>query len=196
MDFLVIDDDKTFRDATSFLIEGEGHYAEGAPDGTQALATLNEEKFDAVLLDVNLQNENGLDVLSEILKIRPGLPVVMFTAEGSVKTAVEAMRRGAVDFLEKPFDHDKLIDAIDGALQQEEAALRERQRRDAAGQLLQALTQREREVMALVVAGKHNREIGPMLAISVRTVEVHKARLMAKLGATNVADLVRMSMER
>ena len=82
MDFLVIDDDKTFRDATCFLIDGEGHYAEGASSGQLGLATLKEEKFDAVLLDLNLGKENGLDVLTEILKARPNLPVVMFTAQG------------------------------------------------------------------------------------------------------------------
>ncbi len=107
MDFLVIDDDKTFRDATCFVIEEEGHYAEGATTGQIGLTQLKEEKFDAVLLDMNLGSENGLDVLVEIQKRHPELPVVLFTAEGSVKTAVEAMRRGAVDFLEKPFRRDQ-----------------------------------------------------------------------------------------
>lgn len=109
MDFLVIDDDKTFRDATCFLIDGEGHYAEGAGSGQQGLATLKEEKFDAVLLDLNLGQENGLDVLAEILEVRPNLPVVMFTAQGSVKTSVEAMRRGATDYLEKPFQREHFL---------------------------------------------------------------------------------------
>src|SRR5215510_14591119 len=112
MDFLVVDDDKTFRDATCFLIDDEGHYAEGASTGAQALTTLKEEKFDAILLDVNLGQESGLDVLTEILKIRPHLPVVMFTAQGNVKTAVEAMRRGAVDFLEKPFQREQFITVL------------------------------------------------------------------------------------
>ncbi len=107
MDFLVIDDDKTFRDATCFVIEDEGHYAEGAATGQIGLQQLKEENYDAVLLDMNLGAENGLDVLVEIQKRSPDLPVVMFTAEGSVKAAVEAMRRGAVDFLEKPFRRDQ-----------------------------------------------------------------------------------------
>src|SRR5215468_10094111 len=100
MDFLVIDDDKTFRDATCFLIEEEEHYAEGVPSGQAGLTRLREEKFDAVLLDLNLGAEKGLEILTEIQKQHPDLPVVMFTAEGSLKTAVEAMRLGAVDFLE------------------------------------------------------------------------------------------------
>jgi len=107
MDFLVIDDDKTFRDATCLLIDAEGHYAESACSGAVGLELLQEEKFDAVLLDLNLGPEKGLDILDQILKCRPNLPVIIFTAQGSVKNAVEAMRRGAVDFLEKPFSREQ-----------------------------------------------------------------------------------------
>jgi NtrC-family two-component system response regulator AlgB len=107
MDFLVIDDDKTFRDATCLIIDSEGHYAEGAGSGALGLTELKEGKFDAVLLDLNLGPENGLDILEQILKRKPNLPVIIFTAQGSVKLAVEAMRRGAVDFLEKPFSREQ-----------------------------------------------------------------------------------------
>src|SRR2546430_167188 len=107
MDFLVIDDDKTFRDATDLLIEAEGHYAESACSGAMALDLLKQEKFDAALLDLNLGAEKGLDVLEQILKVRPYLPVIIFTAQGNVKNAVEAMRRGAIDFLEKPFSREQ-----------------------------------------------------------------------------------------
>ncbi len=107
MDFLIIDDDKTIRDATSLLIEDEGHYAESTPTGENGLARLKEEKFAAVLLDVNLVNEKGLEILKQIQKYQPNLPVVMFTAQGNVQTAVEAMRLGAVDFLEKPFTREQ-----------------------------------------------------------------------------------------
>jgi len=112
MNFLVVDDDKTFRDATCFLIDEAGHYAEGADSGTHGLETLGQEKFDAVLLDLNLGRENGLDLLGEIQKQYPQIPVVMFTAQGSVKIAVEAMRRGAVDFLEKPFQHGQFMTVL------------------------------------------------------------------------------------
>ena len=107
MDFLVIDDDKTFRDATCLLIDSEGHYAEAACSGELGLTELKEGKFDAVLLDLNLGAEKGLDILEQILKRQPNLPVIIFTAQGSVKNAVEAMRRGAVDFLEKPFTREQ-----------------------------------------------------------------------------------------
>jgi NtrC-family two-component system response regulator AlgB len=107
MDFLVIDDDKTFRDATCLLIDGEGHYAEAASSGELGLTGLKEGKFDSVLLDLNLGPEKGLDILDQILKRQPNLPVVMFSAQGNVKNAVEAMRRGAADFLEKPFTREQ-----------------------------------------------------------------------------------------
>jgi two-component system, NtrC family, response regulator AlgB len=109
MDFLVIDDDKTFRDATCFLIEEAGHYAEGVDSGALGLAWLKEDKWDAVLLDLNLGGESGLDVLVEIQKQFPQIPIAMFTAQGSIKNAVEAMRRGAVDFLEKPFQREQFL---------------------------------------------------------------------------------------
>jgi NtrC-family two-component system response regulator AlgB len=112
MDFLIIDDDRTFREATCFLIEDAHHYAEGVPSGQLGLTRLKEEKFDAVLLDLNLGKENGLEVLTEIQGTYPELPVVMFTAEGSVKTAVEAMRRGAADFLEKPFRSEQFLTVL------------------------------------------------------------------------------------
>jgi two-component system, NtrC family, response regulator AlgB len=107
MDFLVIDDDKTFRDATCMLIDSEGHYAQGVCSGELGLAELKEGKYDSVLLDLNLGPEKGLDILEQIKKLQPNLPVVIFTAQGSVKNAVEAMRRGAVDFLEKPFAREQ-----------------------------------------------------------------------------------------
>jgi two-component system, NtrC family, response regulator AlgB len=112
MDFLVIDDDKTFREATCFLIEEAGHYAEGVDSGQLGLNWLKDDKFDAVLLDLNLGNENGLEVLTEIQKRQPQIPVVMFTAQGNIKVAVEAMRRGAVDFLEKPFQREQFTTVL------------------------------------------------------------------------------------
>lgn len=109
MDFLVIDDEKTIRDAACFLIEDEGHYAEGAATSADGLQRLKEATFDVVLLDMNLGKENGLEILPVIAKQFPNLPVIMFTAQGSVKTAVESMRLGATDFLEKPFKREQFL---------------------------------------------------------------------------------------
>src|SRR3954468_8801697 len=112
MDFLIIDDDKSFRDASCLLIDGEGHYAESAASGELGLARLKEDKFDAVLLDLLLGRQSGLDILTQILTYQPNLPVVIFTAQGTLKSAVEAMRRGAVDFLEKPFSREQFHVAL------------------------------------------------------------------------------------
>ncbi|SKA82267.1 two-component system, NtrC family, response regulator AlgB [Prosthecobacter debontii] len=107
MDFLVIDDEKSIRDATCMLIDDEGHYAEPVINSAAALTRLKEEKYDAILLDLNLGPENGLDLLDTLTKQYSHIPVVMFTAQGTVKTAVEAIRRGALDFLEKPFTREE-----------------------------------------------------------------------------------------
>ena len=112
MDFLVVDDDKTFRDATAFLIEDEKHKARGVSSQSEALDALKNGKFDAILLDVNLGRENGLKVLAEIQQAHPGQRVVMFTAAANVKLAVEAMRQGAVDFLEKPFRRENFQEVV------------------------------------------------------------------------------------
>jgi two-component system, NtrC family, response regulator AlgB len=109
MDFLVIDDDKTFRDAACLIVEGAEHYAEAVSSGAEALALLKREKFEAALLDVHLNGESGLDLLPRLQEQNPGLPVIIITAEGNVKMAVEAMRRGAVDFLEKPFQREQFL---------------------------------------------------------------------------------------
>ena len=107
MDFLVIDDDMVFREATCLLIEDEGHRASTAATAEVALTLLREEEYDAALLDLNLGRDNGLVLLPQILKIRPNLPIVMFSAQGTVKKAVQAIHLGAVDFLEKPFTREQ-----------------------------------------------------------------------------------------
>ncbi len=109
MDFLIIDDDRIFREATCLLIEDEGHYAEGAATADVALEALKLGKFDAVFLDVNLGPDNGLLLLPKILKLRPTQSVVMFSAQGTIKNAVQAMQQGAVDFLEKPFAREQFL---------------------------------------------------------------------------------------
>lgn len=137
MEFLVIDDEKTFREATRFLIEELNHSAEGVASGEQGLARIREDDFDAVLLDVNLGRENGLEILNQIHKTHPNLPVVLFTGQGNVAIAVEAMRRGAVDFLEKPFNREQFL-----------AVLARVQRFQQMGQRIEDLQQEVKEIKA------------------------------------------------
>ena len=137
MDFLVIDDEKIMRDAACTLIDDEGHYADPAPDGAAALARLKEERYDGILLDLHLRGENGLDLLAVITKEKPGIPIVMVTAQGGIDSAVEAMRRGAIDFLEKPFTRQQFL-----------TVLARVQRFRQLGQKFEGLETRVREVRA------------------------------------------------
>ena len=137
MDFLVIDDEKIMRDAACTLVDDEGHYADPAPDGPSALQRLKEERYDGILLDLNLRGENGLDLLATITKERPAIPVVMVTAQGGIDSAVEAMRRGAIDFLEKPFTRQQFL-----------TVLARVQRFRQLGQKIEGLETRVREVRA------------------------------------------------
>lgn len=137
---------------------------------------------------------DGLALQKSLLEKGSTIPVIIMTGHGDVGSAREAFRANAVDFLEKPIDHDKLLRAIEEAYsRQSEEETKDHARTEFDG-LLQQLTPREREVMSLVVAGKHNREIANTLGISARTVEVHKARMMTKLGVHGVPDLVRLSL--
>jgi NtrC-family two-component system response regulator AlgB len=138
MDFLVIDDDKVFREATCLLIEDEGHFVETAASAEIALTLLREGKYDAALLDLNLGRDNGLTVLPQILKIRPNLPVVMFSAQSTVKKAVQAIHLGAIDFLEKPFTREQF-----------NAVLARVQKFSQMGQRIERLEQEVKETQAL-----------------------------------------------
>jgi RNA polymerase sigma factor (sigma-70 family) len=190
----IVDDDPAVRDALSLLLGVRGYRTAVFSNAEDFLGALQANWVGCLLIDIRMPGMDGMALQQKLAEMQCRLPVIIITGHGDVALARQAFKANAVDFLEKPFDHDKLIEAINSALQLQEAVLSEKQKREATQQLLLALTQREREVMELVVAGKHNREIGPMLAISVRTVEVHKARLMAKLGVANVAELVRITM--
>ena len=137
MDFLVVDDDQIFREATCLLIEEEGHFATSASNGDVALERIKEDKFDAVLLDLHLGRQNGLQLLPQLLKLRPNVPVVMFSAQGTVKTAVQALHHGAVDFLEKPFTRDQF-----------HAVLARLRRINEMGQKIERLEEQVKEVQS------------------------------------------------
>jgi RNA polymerase sigma factor (sigma-70 family) len=138
---------------------------------------------------------NGLELQRELQERGCALPVVVISGHGDVSSAREAFRADAIDFLEKPLDEAKLIQAIDEAFRRQSASLGSRQQQQEFSRRVDELTPREHEVMELVIAGRHNREIAAALDISPRTVEVHKARMMAKLGADNVPQLVRICLE-
>ena len=190
----LVDDDPSVRDALTLLLGLWGHPVVVFADAESFLAAYRADWCGCLLVDIRMPGMDGIALQSHLLEIGCTLPVIVMTGHGSVGTARDAFRAHAVDFLEKPIDHARLQCALAEAFARQ-AATHDRRRQCAEVERLRArLTPREREVMDLVVTGRHNREVAETLGISVRTVEVHKARLMAKLGVDNVPGLVRLSL--
>lgn len=190
----VVDDDPAVRDALGLLLGVRGYRTAMFASGEAFLQAWRPDWAGCLLVDIRMNGMDGLGLQRELNARGCRIPVIIITGHGDVSMARAAFKANASDFLEKPFDDAKLIGAIDEALARAQQHRSDAERRAKSSDLLRALTPREKEVMQLVVTGQHNREIGPALGISVRTVEVHKARLMSKLGVDNVADLVRISM--
>ena len=190
----IVDDDPAVRDALGLLLGVRGYRTALFSCAEDFLLGWRREWAGCVLIDIRMSGMDGLSLQRRLQELGCLLPVIIVTGHGDVTLARQAFKAQASDFLEKPFDHDKLLAAIDEAFSREAATRGQLRRQQEGLDLLRTLTPREREVMQLVVTGSHNRDIAPVLGISVRTVEVHKARVMDKLGIDNVADLVRISM--
>jgi FixJ family two-component response regulator len=191
----IIDDDASVRDALGLLLGLRGYRTAIFADAESFLNAFKPQWNGCLLIDVRMPGMDGLTLQKRLGEIGCDMPAIIITAHGDVTLAREAFRSRAIDFLEKPVDESKLIGAIAESAARHTEASSERNRREKFRKLLEALTPREREVMQLVVAGRHNREIADVLGISVRTVEVHKTRMMAKLEVNNLVSLVRMSLE-
>jgi len=192
---LVVDDDDAVRRALAMLFRSAGIPAETYPSGLaflEALPSFGEEAVGCVLTDVRMPGVDGLELLRRLKQAGFGRPVVVMTAHGDVSTAVRAMKAGAVDFVEKPFDDEALLAAVEAALGAPQAP-GPAGAADAAARVA-ALSPREREVLDLLIAGKPNKHIARDLGLSPRTVEVHRARLMARLGVGSVAEAVRLAV--
>jgi FixJ family two-component response regulator len=190
----IVDDDPAVRDALGLLLGVRGYRTAMFASAEDFLAARRGDWAGCLLADIRMNGMDGLSLQARLTELGCAIPVVIVSGHGDVALARAAFKANAIDFLEKPFDDVKLLAAIEEAYARERRQRGAEQRRAGGLALLAELTPREREVMQLVVTGQHNRDIGPALGISVRTVEVHKARLMGKLGVDNVADLVRLSM--
>lgn len=191
----IVDDDVAVRDALAMLLGAHGYRTMifGDAAGFQRACGPDMGRT-CVLLDIRMPGMDGLALQKWLLQTGSDIPVIIMTGHGDVDSAREAFRAHAVDFLEKPINHQRLLAAIDEALARQSRRENGREHSAAFAELLKSLTPREREVMDLVVAGRHNREIAQLLSISPRTVEVHKTRVMQKLKADSIAKLVRMSL--
>lgn len=188
----IVDDDLSIRDSLSLILSLKGFRTACFARAEDFLAVLQPDWMGCVVADLKMPGLSGLELQQALAQRQPLLPVVVITAHGDVASSRQAFKANAVDFLEKPFDDEQIVAAIDIAfrrLHDGEAAQAEQQRRAEA---VAVLTAREREVMQLLGAGLQNREVAAQLGLSPRTVEVHKARILAKLGIRNVAELVRL----
>jgi two-component system response regulator FixJ len=188
----IVDDDPAVRAGLGALLEVSGYAAEAFESAEDFLARAAPPSSGCVLVDVRMPGMSGLELQRELKRRAIALPVVVITGHGDIPMAVAALKAGAVDFLEKPFDSDALLAAVEQAVNR--AAPQGETDADLAARLEQ-LTPRERQVMDLVVAGLPNKTIAFRLGIAVRTVEIHRARVMEKIGARNLAHLVRLALQ-
>lgn len=190
----IVDDDGSVRDALSLLLAVNDYRVATFGDAESFLSAFKIGWRGCLLLDIRMPGMDGLALQKHLVEAGSELPVIMMTGHGDVASAREAFRASAIDFLEKPLDHKKLLEAIAEALGRQRDVVVAEMSQSQLDRLLATLTRREREVMDYTVAGRHNREIAVLLGISPRTVEVHKARMMDKLGVSSVADLVRINL--
>ena len=190
----VIDDDDAVRQSLEFLLKTAGISARGFDSAKAFLDILPAIKSGCIITDVRMPEITGIDLLRLLKESGLGVPVIVITGHGDISLAVEAMKIGAVDFLEKPFDDDLLLAAVRSALNTEAGAAKHKAELAEIHDKLAALSNRERQVLEGLVAGKANKVIAFDLGISPRTVEIYRANLMTKMSANSLSDLVRMAM--
>jgi two-component system response regulator FixJ len=190
----IVDDDDGMRHALTVLMGTVGYQAVAFARPSEFLAQYDPNQPGCVILDVRMPEMSGLEVQQQLNRSGSMVPVILITGHGDIPMAVQAMKDGAFDFLQKPFRDQDLIDRINGALKQDAENRAELQKHADIRSRYETLTPREREVMALVVDGKANKVIAIDLNLSERTVEIHRANVMDKMGARSVAHLVKMNL--
>jgi two-component system, LuxR family, response regulator FixJ len=193
-EIFIVDDDQLVRDALSVVFTLAGYKVRAFADGASFVAAARAETPACIILDVHMPGRSGLDILRALNAEHYPTPIFIISGQGDIPMAVEAIRHGALDFIEKPFNGEAVVTRV-------REAIEARTRRTEAGGLealaaqfpgRDLLTPREREVLGKIAEGASNKEAGRLLGISPRTIEVHRARIMEKLGAKNAADLVRI----
>jgi len=189
----IVDDDAAMRDSLRLLMEASG-FAVETFDSAAAFLAGPHASHGCLVTDVRMPGLDGIALQEELARRNDLLPVIVMTGQGDVPLAVRAMRAGAVDFLEKPFEEDALVASVGRALDQRSRSHARSDATQAALERLALLTERERQVLDLLAVGKANKVIAFELGISPRTVEIHRARVMEKMQAASVADLVRVAL--
>jgi two-component system response regulator FixJ len=190
----IVDDDAAVRDSLSALLEADGFATETFESAKAFLAGYRPKDACCVIADIRMPDMDGLELQEELIRRAWGLPVIIVTGHGDVPLAVRAMKAGAVDFIEKPFDDDVLRASIERGIAQSKRTRGESALTQEVAARIAELTAREREVMEHLVAGRPNKVIAHRMDISPRTVEVHRGRVMEKMHARSLSDLVRMEL--
>jgi two-component system response regulator FixJ len=190
----VIDDDAGLRESLTFLLRTAQIEAKSYPSAKAFLEALPDASLGCVITDVRMPGLSGIDLLRRMKELKITVPVIVITGHGDVALAVEAMKIGAVDFLEKPFDDQVLLTSVEAALKQHGGEARRHTERAEIESRVATLSHREREVLDGLVAGRANKQIAFDLGISPRTVEIYRANLMNKMQAGSLSDLVRLAL--
>ncbi|CAN5222502.1 response regulator FixJ [soil metagenome] len=189
----IVDDDEAIRQSVGFLLRKAGYSVSAFASGDEFLKAVTRDSQGCVLLDVRMPGIDGLEVQARLNALGIVLPVIMLTGHGDVTLAVRAIKAGAIEFLEKPFERTILLAAIEDGLRHAQRSINEKLAREEAIVRLGVLTARERDVLEGMVAGRPNKLIAFNLNIATRTVEVHRANLMEKLHARSLSDVLRVA---
>jgi FixJ family two-component response regulator len=187
----IVDDDDAQRDSLVFLLESHGHPVKAFSGARDFLAAWDGNSAGCLLLDVRMPGMSGLELFEELARRRSALPIILITGHGDVAMAVAALKKGAADFIEKPFSSEEMLKIVNHCLTRESEEREHRHAQADTAQRLAQLTKREHEVLDLIIEGKLNKQIADVLDISIKTVEVHRARVMEKMKVSTLASLIR-----
>jgi FixJ family two-component response regulator len=194
-EIFVVDDDAAIRDLLTMLFTRQGFKVTGFADGASLMAAMRTQSPACILLDVHIPGRSGLDILKELNARNHPAPIIIISGKGDIAMAVDAIKSGALDFIEKPFSGSDVVARVEEVLTADatrRAAGRNEQKLQFYFPGREPLTAREQDVLGRIVEGATNKEAGQQLGISYRTIEIHRARIMEKLGAKNAADLMRI----
>jgi FixJ family two-component response regulator len=190
----VVDDDEAVRDSLQWLLEGKNYRVRCFDSAESFLSRYDARKVGCLIVDIRMNGMTGLELQSHLIENHSPLPIVFITGHGDVPMAVDTMKKGAMDFIQKPFNEEQLVLLVDRMLEQANSAFAEHQSAASRDALMARLTLRETQVLERIVAGRLNKQIADDLGISIKTVEAHRANIMEKLSANTVADLLKIAL--
>lgn len=192
----VVDDDDAVRDSLRLLLETQNHNVQTFASGEEFLAHYDPELVGLLITDVRMPGMSGLQLQEQLIERKATLPIIFITGHGDVNMAVSTMKKGAVDFIEKPFNLDEINPLINRFLKEAHEQMQEARTQQHVDELLGRLTSREEQVLERIVAGRLNKQIADDLSISIKTVEAHRANIMEKLEVSTVADLMKIVLTK